>query len=70
MAKLTPAQIEKDTINVACERYDVIWTARAKGKWLVHCHIAHHATNDNVEVQGGGGLVMLINVSCPTGLNS
>lgn len=58
------AQIEKDTINVAPgERYDVIWTARQKGKWLLHCHIAHHATNDNVEVQGGGGLTMIINVT-------
>ncbi len=58
------AQIEKDTINVAPgERYDVIWTARAKGKWLLHCHIAHHATNDNVETQGAGGLTMLINVT-------
>ncbi|BAY59458.1 copper-resistance protein, CopA family (plasmid) [Leptolyngbya boryana NIES-2135] len=58
------AQIEKDTINVAPgERYDVIWTAREKGKWLLHCHIAHHATNDNVEVQGAGGLTMLINVT-------
>ena len=58
------AQIEKDTINIAPgERYDVIWTAREKGKWLLHCHIAHHATNDNVEVQGAGGLTMLINVT-------
>lgn len=58
------AQIEKDTINVAPgERYDVIWTAREKGKWLLHCHIAHHATNDNVETQGAGGLTMLINVT-------
>ncbi|AFY91005.1 multicopper oxidase family protein [Chroococcidiopsis thermalis] len=58
------AQIEKDTINVAPgERYDVIWTARNKGKWLLHCHIAHHATNDNVEVKGAGGLTMLVNVT-------
>lgn len=58
------AQIEKDTINIAPgERYDVIWTAREKGKWLLHCHIAHHATNNNVEIQGAGGLAMLIDVS-------
>ena len=58
------AQIEKDTINVGPgERYDVIWTARNTGKWLVHCHIPHHTTNDNVEVQGGGGLTMIINVT-------
>lgn len=58
------AQIEKDTVNVGSgERYDVIWPAREKGKWLLHCHIAHHATNDNVEVQGAGGLTMIINVT-------
>ena len=58
------AQIEKDTINVGPgERYDVIWTARNPGKWLVHCHIPHHTTNNNVEEHGGGGLMMLINVT-------
>jgi FtsP/CotA-like multicopper oxidase with cupredoxin domain len=58
------AQIEKDTINVAPgERYDVIWEAREPGKWLVHCHIPHHTTNDNVEQEGGGGLTMVINVT-------
>ena len=57
------AQIEKDTINVGPgERYDVIWTARRPGKWLLHCHIPHHTTNDNVEVQGGGGLTEIIDV--------
>jgi len=58
------AQIEKDTVNVGPgERYDVIWTAREPGKWLIHCHIPHHTTNDNVEVQGSGGLTMLIQVT-------
>jgi manganese oxidase len=58
------AQIEKDTINVGPgERYDVIWTAREPGKWLIHCHIPHHTTNDNVEEEGAGGLTMLINVT-------
>ncbi len=58
------AQIEKDTINVGPgERYDVVWEAREPGKWLVHCHIPHHTTNDNVEEQGGGGLTMVINVT-------
>ncbi len=58
------AQIEKDTVNVGPgERYDVIWTARNPGKWLVHCHIPHHTTNNNVEEHGGGGLMMLINVT-------
>ena len=58
------AQIQKDTVNVGPgERYDVIWTARQPGKWLIHCHINHHTTNDNVEVDGGGGLTTLIEVT-------
>lgn len=58
------AQLVKDTINVAPgERYDVVWTARQPGKWLIHCHIPHHTTNNNEEVQGGGGLTMVIQVS-------
>lgn len=58
------AQITKDTVNVGPgERYDVIWTAREVGKWLIHCHIPHHTTNDNVEEQGAGGLTMVINVT-------
>jgi hypothetical protein len=39
-----------DTVNFGPgQRYDVIWTARRPGKWLVHCHIPHHTTNNNVE---------------------
>ena len=58
------AQIQKDTVNVGPgERYDVIWTARQPGKWLIHCHINHHTTSDNVEVDGGGGLTTLIEVT-------
>jgi len=53
-----------DTVNVGPgQRYDVIWTAREPGKWLIHCHIPHHATNNNTEVKGGGGLMMVIDVS-------
>jgi FtsP/CotA-like multicopper oxidase with cupredoxin domain len=57
------ARIEKDTINVGPgERYDVIWPAREPGRWLLHCHMPHHMTNNNVEVKGGGGLTMIIQV--------
>jgi FtsP/CotA-like multicopper oxidase with cupredoxin domain len=45
------------------ERYDVIWPARAPGKWLLHCHIPHHTTNDNTEQDGGGGLMAVIDVA-------
>jgi FtsP/CotA-like multicopper oxidase with cupredoxin domain len=58
------AKIVKDTVNVGPgERYDVIWTAREPGRWLLHCHIPHHTTNNNVEEQGGGGLTLIIEVS-------
>lgn len=60
----TSARYEKDTIDVGPgERYDVVWTAREPGKWLLHCHINHHTTNNNVEDQGGGGLMMILSVS-------
>jgi FtsP/CotA-like multicopper oxidase with cupredoxin domain len=53
-----------DTVNVGPgQRYDVIWTARRPGKWLIHCHIPHHTTNNNAEMQGGGGLMLVIDVS-------
>lgn len=55
---------EADSVSVAPgQRMDVIWTARRPGKWLIHCHIPHHTTNNNVEVEGGGGLTMYIDVS-------
>ena len=58
------ALLQKDTVEVGPgERYDVIWEARLPGKWLLHCHIPHHTTNDNREEQGGGGLTMIIEVS-------
>jgi FtsP/CotA-like multicopper oxidase with cupredoxin domain len=58
------ARFLADTVNVGPgQRYDVIWTARAPGKWLIHCHIPHHTTNDNVEEQGAGGLTMVIDVA-------
>ena len=57
------ARFLADTVNVGPgQRYDVVWTARLPGKWLVHCHIPHHTKNDNVEEGGGGGLMMVIDV--------
>jgi FtsP/CotA-like multicopper oxidase with cupredoxin domain len=58
------ARIEKDTVNVGPgERFDVIWTAREPGRWLLHCHIPHHTTNNNVEEKGAGGLTLIIDVA-------
>lgn len=57
------ARLTKDTVNVGPgERYDVIWTALRSGKWLLHCHIPHHTTNNNTEIEGGGGLMTVIEV--------
>ena len=54
------AQLTKDTISVAPgERYDIEFVASETGQWMLHCHILHHTTNDNVEP---GGLMMVINV--------
>ena len=41
----------------------MLWQAREPGKWILHCHINHHVTNDNVEQQGGGGLMLILNVT-------
>jgi FtsP/CotA-like multicopper oxidase with cupredoxin domain len=58
------ARYRADTVNVGPgQRFDVIWTARQPGKWLLHCHIPHHTENNNVETEGGGGLTMIIDVS-------
>lgn len=58
------AQFDADTVNVGPgQRYDVVWRARRPGKWLIHCHIGHHTTNNNTETQGGGGLTMVIEVT-------
>jgi len=57
------ARYKADTVNVVPgQRYDVVWTARKAGKWMIHCHISHHTTNNNVETKGGGGLMMHIEV--------
>ena len=54
------AQLTKDTVSVAPgERYDVEFVATEPGQWMLHCHILHHTTNDNVEP---GGLMLVVNV--------
>ena len=55
------ALLTKDTISVAPgERYDIEFIASEPGQWMLHCHILHHTTNDNVEP---GGLMLMINVN-------
>jgi FtsP/CotA-like multicopper oxidase with cupredoxin domain len=54
------ARLIKDTVLVSPgERYDIEFVATEPGKWLLHCHIPHHTTNDNVEP---GGLMLVVNV--------
>ncbi len=54
------AQLTKDTLSIAPgERYDVEFVAAEPGQWMLHCHILHHTTNDNVEP---GGLMLVVNV--------
>jgi FtsP/CotA-like multicopper oxidase with cupredoxin domain len=54
------AQLTKDTVTVAPgERYDIEFLATEPGQWMLHCHILHHTTNNNVEP---GGLMLMINV--------
>ena len=55
------AQLTKDTVSVAPgERYDIEFVATEPGQWMLHCHILHHTTNDNVEP---GGLMLVVNVT-------
>jgi manganese oxidase len=47
----------RDTISLESgERADIAFTA-PPGKWLLHCHIGHHLTNDG---DGAGGLITVI----------
>ena len=54
------AQLTKDVVPVhPGERFDIEFVADNPGQWAFHCHIVHHATNDDVEP---GGLLFLVNV--------
>jgi manganese oxidase len=47
----------RDTITLESgERADIAFT-EPPGKWILHCHIGHHLTNDG---DGPGGLITLI----------
>ena len=55
------ARLTKDTVNVAPgERYDIEFVAEEEGTWIMHCHVLHHVTNDDLEP---GGLILAIKVS-------
>ena len=47
----------RDTVSLESgERADIEFRL-PKGKWLLHCHIGHHLTNDG---EGPGGLIQVI----------
>lgn len=55
------ARLIKDTVLVSPgERYDIEFVAAEPGKWMLHCHISHHTTNDNADP---GGLMLVVNVT-------
>ena len=50
-----------DTVQISPgERYDLAFTAGEPGKWIFHCHIGHHLTNDG---EDPGGLIMILDVT-------
>ena len=52
---------EADVIQVGSgERYDIAFTPNRSGKWVFHCHIGHHLTNDGDDP---GGLLMVVDVT-------
>jgi len=56
-----PEPYEADVVDVAPgERYDLLFTADAPGKWVFHCHIGHHLTNNG---ESPGGLLTVVEVA-------
>lgn len=50
-----------DVVQVAPgERIDIAFTATEPGKWVLHCHIGHHLTNNG---EGPGGLLTVVDVT-------
>ena len=56
-----PAPYDADVVDVAPgERYDLLFRADKPGKWVFHCHIGHHLTNNG---EAPGGLLTVVEVS-------
>lgn len=54
----TPGRPQSDSVGILPgERKDYIFTADQEGRWVWHCHIVAHATNDGVY---HGGLLMAL----------
>ena len=55
------APFKADVIQVGSgERYDIAFSFDRPGKWIFHCHIGHHLTNNG---EGPGGLLTVVNVT-------
>ena len=55
------APFKADVIQVGSgERYDIAFSFDRPGKWIFHCHIGHHLTNDGDDP---GGLLMIVDVA-------
>ena len=55
------APFKADVIQVGSgERYDIAFSPTRPGKWVFHCHIGHHLTNDGDDP---GGLLMVVDVT-------
>jgi FtsP/CotA-like multicopper oxidase with cupredoxin domain len=49
-----------DVIQIGSgERYDIAFAPNRPGKWIFHCHIGHHLTNDG---DAPGGLLTVVEV--------
>jgi FtsP/CotA-like multicopper oxidase with cupredoxin domain len=58
---LVASQPTTDVVQVASgERYDIAFTATEPGKWVFHCHIGHHLTNNG---ESPGGLLLVVDVT-------
>jgi hypothetical protein len=55
-------QMTAPSMSDPVSAYDVIWKALRPGRWLVHCHIPRQTTNNDLEQDGGGGLMMVLEV--------
>ncbi len=50
-----------DVVQVGSgERYDIAFTATEPGRWVFHCHIGHHVTNNGDDP---GGLLLVVDVA-------
>jgi hypothetical protein len=51
--------LQKDASTCSFSRSKV----RRRGKWVIHYHIGRYTPNNSVEMQGGDGLMMVIEAS-------